>query len=71
MRLFYNVRPKQPIDHIPMSDHYRASEFTFSFASHVHDLHKKNNDKIAQSNVNFKLRVDVRIFLKLSILVIM
>jgi len=31
-----------------MPDHYRASEFTYSFVSHVHDLHKEINDKIAQ-----------------------
>ena len=58
--IVYDFRPKQPIDLIPMSDHIRASNFTSSFASHVHDLHKEVMDKIAQSNANYKLRADVR-----------
>jgi len=43
-----------------MSDYYRASTSAFSFASHVHNLHKKISDKIAQSNVNCKLQADVK-----------
>ena len=40
-----------------MSDYIRASNFTSSFASHVH---KKVIDTIAQSNDKYKLRADVR-----------
>ena len=43
-----------------MSYHIKASACASSFASHVHDLHKKDMDKIAQSNVNYKLRADVK-----------
>ena len=47
-----------------MSDHIRASDSTFSFVSHVRDLHKKVMDKIVQSNTNYKLRADIRKRLK-------
>ena len=55
--IVYSFRSRQPIDLIPMSDHIRASNFTSSFASHVH---KKVIDTIAQSNDKYKLRADVR-----------
>jgi len=42
-----------------MSDHVRASDSASSFASHVHNLHKKVMDKIVQSNANYKLQGDV------------
>ena len=48
-----------------MVDHYRIFEFASSFASHMHELHKEINDKIAQNNANYKLRADVRKRLKL------
>ena len=38
--IVYGVGPRQPIDHIPVAEHYRASES--KFASHVHELHKKS-----------------------------
>ena len=38
-----------------------SHEFASSFASvHVHKLHKKVNNKMVQSNVNYKLRIDNR-----------
>ena len=43
----YDFRPRQPIDLMFMPNHYRASKSVFSFASLVHDLHKKFSDKIA------------------------
>ena len=58
--IVYDFRPRQPIDLILMSDHIRASVSISSFASHVHDLHKKVMNKTAQSNGNYKLRANVR-----------
>jgi len=58
--IVYGFRPRQPIDLIPKSDHIRTSDSASLFASHVHDLHKKVMDKIVQSNVNYKLRADVK-----------
>jgi len=54
-----------------MVDHYKvwiitkifepAISFALSFASlHVHKLHKKINDKIAQNNAKYKLGIDVK-----------
>ena len=63
-KIVYGFRPKQPVDLIPMSGHIRASTSASSFASHVHDLHKKVMDKIAQSNTNYKLQAYVRKRLK-------
>jgi len=57
--IVFDFRPRQLIDLI-LSDHYRATEFAFAFASHVQDLCKKISDKTAQSNVNYKLRADIR-----------
>ena len=44
--IVYDFRPRLLIDIILMSDHIRASDSRSSFASHVHDLHKKVTDKI-------------------------
>jgi len=62
MKLFYSVRPSQPIDCILIVEYYRASEF--KFASHVYELHKKISDKITQNNTNYKLRAGVKNRLK-------
>ena len=59
--IIYGFRLRKPLDLIPISDHYRVSESAFLFASHMHDLHKKISEKIAQSNANYKLRADVLI----------
>ena len=59
-QIVYGFRLKQPIDLIPMSDRIRASDSASSFTSHIHDWHKKVIDKIAQSNVNYNLRADIR-----------
>ena len=48
-----------------MSDHIGTSDSASSFASHVHDLHKKVMNKIAQSNASYKLGADVRKKLKI------
>jgi len=58
--IVYGFRPKQPIDFILMVDHYRVSEFASSFATHTHELHKVISDKIKQSNLDYKLKADVR-----------
>ena len=59
---------KQPTNLILIVDHYKISEFAFSFASsfasHAHELHKKISDKIARNNANYELRADVRKRLK-------
>ena len=68
--IVYGFRPRYLIDLIPMSGHIRASDFASSFASHVHDLHKKVTYKIVQSNANYKLRADIRKDLKHLMLVI-
>jgi len=47
-----------------MFDYIKVSYSASSFASHVHDLHKKVMDKIVQSNTNYKLRADIRKRLK-------
>jgi len=44
--IVYGIRPKQPIDLIPIVAHYRVSESASSFATHMHELHKVINDKI-------------------------
>jgi len=56
----YGFRPRQPIDLIPMVDHYIVSESASSFATHMHKLHKVISDKFEQSNLNYKLGADVR-----------
>jgi len=69
--IVYDFRPRQPIVLILISDHIRASNSASSFVSHVHDLHKKVMNKSAQSNVNYKLRADIKRdlnFLMLSIM---
>jgi len=57
----------QPINFIPMSDYYRASESAFAFASHMHDLHKKISDKIVQIMSTTSYEWMLRNVLKLSI----
>jgi len=56
----YGFTSRQPIDLIPMVDHYRVSASASSFATHMHELHKVISDKIKQSNFDYKLRADVR-----------
>ena len=58
--IVYGLRLRQPVDLIPMVDHYKVSGTAFSFATHMHVLHKEINDKIEQSNLDYKLRADVR-----------
>jgi len=43
-----------------MVDHYKVSKSASSFATHMHELHKVISDKIEQSNLDNKLRADVR-----------
>jgi len=62
--IVYDFRPRQPIDLVPMVDHYRVSESVSSFITHMHELHKIINDKIKQNNFNYKLKADVRRKLK-------
>ena len=42
-----------------MSDHYKASESAFACITYAR-FTQKINDKIVQSNANYKLRVDVK-----------
>ena len=58
--IVYGFRPRQLIDLSLMSDHIRVSDSASSFASYVHDLYKEVRNKIAQSNINYKLRAGVR-----------
>ena len=55
---------KQSKNLIPLTDHYRVSESAPSIASfvasHMHELHKKISDKVAQNNANYMLRANVR-----------
>ena len=64
----YAFRPKQLTHLISIPDHYNVSEYASSFASsvasHVHELYKKISYKVAQSNADYKLWVDVRNILK-------
>ena len=53
---------RQPIDPIPIAEHYKASES--KFASHAHELHKGIIDKVAHDNANYKLRTDIGKWLK-------
>ena len=62
--IVYDFRPRYLIDLIPVAEHYRASETASAFASHMHKLHKKISNKIAESNANYKLRADVRNILR-------
>ena len=55
--IIYGVRSRQPIDHIPITEHYKPSES--KFASHAHELHKRISDKVAHDNANYKLRADI------------
>ena len=67
--IVYDFRPRLlPLELISMADHYRVSESASSFTTHMHDLHKEIDDKIEQSNFDYKLRADVRKNLELSML---
>ena len=61
-------RPKQITDLIPIADRYKifesASSFASFVASHVHELHEKISDKVAQNNANYTIRTYVRNILK-------
>ena len=63
-----SFRLKQHTNHILIADYYRvsqsASSIASSVASHVHELHEKINDKVAQNNANYMLRADVKNKLK-------
>ena len=65
--IVYGFRSRHPINFFPVVDHYKVciiikiSESASSFASlHVHKLHMETNDKIAQNNANYKLRINSR-----------
>ena len=57
--VMYGFKPRQPIDLIPMSQYARTLESASAFASYLHDLHKKINNKINQSNATFKVRANL------------
>jgi len=58
--IVYDFRPRQLVDLIPMEDHYRVSEYASSFVTHMYDLHKEISNKTEESNIDYKLRADVR-----------
>ena len=62
--MYYDFRPRQPIDLILITDHYMVSESASTFASHMHELHKEISDRIIQNNTNCKLRDNVKKRLK-------
>ena len=55
----YGFKPRQPINLIFMSQTARTSESASAFASHLHEIHKEISNKINQSNVAYKVRVDL------------
>ena len=44
---------------IPMAQHPRVSEYASTFASHIHDLHKKIRKKIQECNAQYKSYTDL------------
>ena len=57
--IVYDLRPRSPINFIPIANHCKVSESTSSLtspiASHVHELHKEISDKITRSNTKYEL----------------
>ena len=51
--------PHTPIDLVPLPPHIHVFEPVENFAKHIHDLHAKIRQKIALSNEEYKLAVDV------------
>ena len=51
--------PRTPTDLITLPPNARVSQPTSTFALHIHDLHVEIRHKIAMSNDNYKLSVDV------------
>ena len=68
--IVYTFMPRHLIYLIPMVDRYRvfiiikfsesASSFASSFASHVHKLHIKINDRMAKNDAKYNLWIDIR-----------
>jgi hypothetical protein len=52
------LRPRAPIDLIPMATPQRPSELGESFAHHIHALHSEIRRKINSSNEHYKLSAD-------------
>ena len=52
----HGYQPRKPINLILMVPHHtRMPESAALFASHIYDLHKKINNQIQKSNVNYSL----------------
>lgn len=58
--IVHEYSPRIPTDLIRLPPDARVSQPALTFARHVHDLHAEICRKIAMSNDNYKLSVDVR-----------
>ncbi|WJZ92513.1 hypothetical protein VitviT2T_011503 [Vitis vinifera] len=54
----YGLKPKQPIDLIPLPTSVRTSQDGDAFARHIRDIHEKVREKIKISNENYKEAAD-------------
>ena len=55
----HGVVPRFPIDLVSLPIDSRPVEFAETFAKHIHDIHAGVQQKIAQSNENYKLAANV------------
>ncbi|RVX03925.1 Transposon Ty3-I Gag-Pol polyprotein [Vitis vinifera] len=54
----YGLKPKQPVDLIPLPTSVRTSQDGDAFARHIRDIHEKVREKIKISNENYKEAAD-------------
>ena len=48
--IVHGYTPRKPLDLLPISAHVRISEFTETFAQHIHDLHNEICKNIQVTN---------------------
>jgi len=54
-KIEHDYNPKKPIDFIPMTHQPRVSELASTFASHIHNLHKKSVKKFRKAMLSINL----------------
>ncbi|RVW78808.1 Transposon Ty3-I Gag-Pol polyprotein [Vitis vinifera] len=54
----YGLKPKQPVDLIPLPTSVRTSQDGDAFARHIRDIHEKVQEKIKINNENYKEAAD-------------
>ncbi|RVW54342.1 Transposon Ty3-I Gag-Pol polyprotein [Vitis vinifera] len=54
----YGLKPKQPVDLIPLPTSVHTSQDGDAFARHIRDIHEKVREKIKISNENYKEAAD-------------